>query len=790
MGGPPPLNPHRTRASVDPQPIHCVHEQVGDFSVGNKARQRPERIHFTASEWTPGTLGVTPARERRQCNLGGPLGGRAHHKPVELGFSSSRDHGRKATFGAAIALPPPTFLWMESSPQAARVYTRRTASKHANTTRESQLTNDEDRIAKLTNPIESYPPAPEFVAGTSIPANIREQATTDRLEFWAAQARELQWEVGFTETLDWSNPPVAKWFADGTLNASVNCVDRHVAAGNGDRVAIHWVGEPGDTRTITYADLHRDVQRAANMLENLGVRAGDVVALYLPMIPETVVAMLACARIGAAHSVIFGGFSPDAIRQRLDDADVKFVITANGSLRKGRVFPLKEAVDEALAAPGHKVERVLVVKRPDHEINMVADRDLWWHDEFEKAAPEHTAQAFPAEHPLFILYTSGTTGKAKGLWHSTGGYLTQVGFTTRTTFDLRNDDVYWATADVGWITGHSYVVYGPLLNGATQLMYEGSHDYPTLDRWFELIEQYGVTIFYAAPTAIRGFMRAGREIPLRHDLTSLRLLGSVGEPINPEAWAWYREVIGHEVCPIVDTWWQTETGAHMIAPIPTQDALKAGSAQRPVPGVEVEVVDEQGKRVDPGEMGLLTITEPWPSMARGIWGDDQRFIETYWSQFPGRYFAGDGAGVDIDGDLWLLGRVDDVMNVSGHRLSTTEIEGVLVEHPYTAEAAVVGAHDDTTGQAVVGFVVLKQSQLEAAANIDVPAELRDYVATRIGKIARPRNLYVVDELPKTRSGKIMRRLLRNAADNRPVGDTSTLTDASVMEAIVAKMRAQ
>lgn len=651
------------------------------------------------------------------------------------------------------------------------------------------MTKAEERIAKLTNPIASHPPTDEFIAGTRIPGDIRQQAQADRLQFWADRARELEWVTPFTETLDWSNPPFAKWFADGTLNASVNCVDRHVAAGNGDRVAIHWIGEPGDTRTISYADLHRDVQQAANMLLSLGVQAGDVVALYLPMVPETVVAMLACARIGATHSVIFGGFSPEAIRQRLDDADVKFVITANGSNRKGRVFPLKEAVDAALEAPGHSVERVLVLRRPDHEVNMVEGRDLWWHDEFAKASPKHTPEAFPAEHPLFILYTSGTTGKAKGLWHSTGGYLTQVAFTTRTSFDLRDDDVYWATADVGWITGHSYLVYGPLLNGATQVMYEGSHDYPTLDRWFEIIEAYGVTVFYAAPTAIRGFMRSGRSIPARHDLSSLRVLGSVGEPINPEAWQWYHEVIGGGRCPIADTWWQTETGAHMIAPILTQDALKAGSAQRPVPGVEIEVVTEQGERVDPGEMGLLTITEPWPSMARGIWGDDERFIETYWSQFPGRYFAGDGAGVDLDGDLWLLGRVDDVMNVSGHRLSTTEIEGVLVEHPLTAEAAVVGANDETTGQAVVGFVVLKQSQLEAASGVDVPQELRDYVGQRIGKIARPRNLYIVDELPKTRSGKIMRRLLRNAADNEPVGDTSTLTDASVMEAIVQLIEA-
>ncbi|RRJ85785.1 acetate--CoA ligase [Gulosibacter macacae] len=645
-----------------------------------------------------------------------------------------------------------------------------------------------DKIDRLIHKIESHPPTPEFVAGTKVPADIREQAAADRLGFWEARARELEWATPFTQTLDWSNAPFAKWFADGQLNVAVNCVDRHVAAGNGDRVAIHFIGEPGDTRDITYADLHLEVQRAANMLESLGVTAGDRVALYLPMVPETVFAMLACARIGAVHSVIFGGFSPDAIRQRVDDAQAKVVITANGSNRKGRVFPLKEAVDEALTKPGHSVEHVLVVKRPEHEVEMVEGRDLWWHDEIAKAADTHEAQAFDAEHPLFILYTSGTTGTPKGLLHTTGGYLTQVAYTHRTMFDLRDDDVYWATADVGWVTGHSYLVYGPLANGATQIMYEGAHDFPSLDRWFEIIEQYKVTIFYAAPTAIRGFMKSGREIPQRHDLSSLRLLGSVGEPINPEAWEWFREVIGGNTCPIVDTWWQTETGAHMIAPLPTQDALKPGSAQAPVPGVVVEVIAEDGRRVDPGEMGLLTITEPWPAMARTIWGNDDRYVETYWSQFPGRYFAGDGAGVDIDGDLWLLGRVDDVMNVSGHRLSTAEIEGALVEHFFTAEAAVVGAADETTGQAVVAFVVLKESQREAAAATDAVQELRDWVGRIIGKIARPRDLYIVDELPKTRSGKIMRRLLKDVAEGRTVGDTSTLTDASVMSAIAGGVK--
>ena len=647
----------------------------------------------------------------------------------------------------------------------------------------SETTASTDKIERLITPLETHPPTPEFVAGTAVPAGIRERAAADRLGYWAERARELEWATPFTEVLDWSNPPFAKWFADGELNVAANCLDRHIAAGRGDRIAIHWIGEPGDTRDLTYADLHREVQRAANALEALGIGPGDRVAIYLPMLPEAVVAMLACARIGAVHSVIFGGFSADAIRQRVDDAAAKLVITATGSNRKGKALPLKAAVDAALERPGHTVEHVLVVERAEIDVEWHEGRDLRWSDALAAAADAHEARAFPAEHPLFILYTSGTTGTPKGLLHTSGGYLAQVAATHRDSFDLRDDDVYWCTADVGWVTGHSYIVYGPLANGATQVMYEGAHDFPTLDRWFEIVERYGVTIFYAAPTAIRGFMRSGREIPQRHDLASIRLLGSVGEPINPEAWEWYREVIGGGDAPIVDTWWQTETGAHMIAPLPTQDALKPGSAQKPVPGVVVEVIADDGRRVDPGEMGLLTITEPWPAMARGIWGDEQRFAETYWSQFPGRYFAGDGAGVDLDGDLWLLGRVDDVMNVSGHRLSTAEIEGALVEHRFTAEAAVVGAADETTGQAVVAFVVLKESQLEAAAEVDAVAALREWVGRLIGKIARPRDLYIVAELPKTRSGKIMRRLLKDVAEGRQVGDTSTLTDASVMQAI-------
>ncbi|PPG27730.1 acetate--CoA ligase [Pseudoclavibacter sp. RFBB5] len=643
-----------------------------------------------------------------------------------------------------------------------------------------------DKIEHLLEDLETFPPSDEFTASSPVPADLAARAEEDRLGFWADQARELHWSTPFTEVLDWSDAPFAKWFGDGTLNASFNCVDRHVLAGNGDRVAIYWEGEPGDKRTITYSDLLGDVKRAANLLESLGVTAGDVVAIYMPMIPETVVAMLACARIGAVHSVIFGGFSADSIRSRVEDANAKLVITSDGSIRKGRIFPLKETVDAALEAEGHTVEHVLVVRRADNEVSLTPGRDLWWDEEIAQVGDEHVAKPFPAEHPLFILYTSGTTGKPKGLLHTTGGYLTQTSFTHRTIFDLKPEqDVYWCSADVGWVTGHSYFVYGPLANGATQAMYEGTHDTPDLGRWFDIIQRYGVTIFYTAPTAIRGYMKSGRQIPAKYDLSSIRLLGSVGEPINPEAWAWYREVIGGNRVPVVDTWWQTETGAIMISAIPSQVALKPGAAQVPVPGVVVEVVDDQGERVDPGEMGLLTITEPWPSMARGIYGDRERFIETYWSQFPGRYFAGDGAGVDKDGHLWLLGRVDDVMNVSGHRLSTTEIESALVDHPFVAESAVVGASDETTGQAVVAFVVLKESKKAEIEASDAPQVLRSHVSTKIGAIARPRQVYVVAELPKTRSGKIMRRLLRDVADGKAVGDTTTLTDASVMSAISA-----
>ncbi|MFD3442986.1 acetate--CoA ligase [Microbacteriaceae bacterium 4G12] len=636
----------------------------------------------------------------------------------------------------------------------------------------------------------TFPPPPEFAANAIADAGLYEKARADRLGFWAEQAREiLDWQKPFESVLDWSNPPFARWFADGELNVAYNCLDRHVLAGNGDRVAIHWEGEPGDSRTFTYAELTAAVKRAANVLEGLGVGAGDRVAIYLPMIPEAVISMLAVARIGAVHSVVFGGFSAESLRTRIDDAEAKLVITADGGWRKGKVFPLKPTVDTALGGEPSSVEHVLVVRRGENEIEWTDDRDVWWHDAMDRADEEHEARGFEAEQPLYILYTSGTTGKPKGILHTSGGYLTQVAFTHRTVFDLHPEtDVYWCTADVGWVTGHSYVVYGPLANGATQVMYEGTPDTPHPGRWWEIIQKYGVTIFYAAPTAIRSFMKLGREIPDAFDLSSLRVLGSVGEPINPEAWNWYRNVIGGGRTPIVDTWWQTETGAMMISPLPGVTATKPGSAQVPLPGITVDVRDDDGNPVPFGGGGLLVVTEPWPSMLRGIWGDPDRFVETYWDKFanaPGGplYFAGDGARRDEDGDIWLLGRVDDVMNVSGHRLSTAEIESSLVSHPFVAEAAVVGASDETTGQAVVAFVILRADQAEAVSAEDASAILRHHVGQQIGAIARPRTIFVVTELPKTRSGKIMRRLLRDVAEGREIGDTTTLADTQVMQII-------
>ena len=637
----------------------------------------------------------------------------------------------------------------------------------------------------------TFAPDPVFASNAVATRDLADRAHADRSAFWAEQADAcVTWGRRPTETLDWSDPPFARWFADGTLNVAYNCLDRHVEAGHGERVALLWEGEPGDARAVTYAELTADVKRAANLLSSLGVGPGDRVVVYLPQIPEAVVAMLAVARLGAVHSVVFGGFSAESLRARIDDAEATLVITADGGWRKGSVSPLKPAVDAALALGGRStVENVLVIRRGENAVDWVEGRDLWWHEALEGVEAEHTAEMFEAEHPLFILYTSGTTGRPKGILHTSGGYLTQVAYTHRNVFDLRPEtDVYWCTADVGWITGHSYVVYGPLANGATQVLYEGTPDSPGPGRWWDLVEKYGVTILYTAPTAIRGFMKAGREIPQARDLTSLRLLGSVGEPINPEAWLWYREVIGSGTTPIVDTWWQTETGAMMISPLPGVTTTKPGAAQTPVPGIVVDVVDDQGVPVADGESGLLVVTEPWPSMLRGIWGDRERYVETYWGRFGDRYFAGDGARRDDDGDIWLLGRVDDVMNVSGHRLSTAEIESALVSNPLVAESAVVGAADETTGQAVVAFVVLRDKKRRSVTPEEAVARLRAHVADRIGAIARPRTIVLVDELPKTRSGKIMRRLLRDVAEGREVGDTTTLADSAVMGVITAEMR--
>ena len=638
--------------------------------------------------------------------------------------------------------------------------------------------------------IRRFRPSPEFRAQAVGTKALYAEAAEDRLGFWADRARELHWHTPFTQTLDWSNPPFAQWFADGELNVAYNCLDRHVENGLGERVAIYFEGEPGDTRAVSYAELLGEVKRAANALEALGVRAGDRVAIYLPMIVEAAVAMLACARIGAIHSVIFGGFSADSIYARVEDAQAKVIITADGGYRKGKVFPLKPAVDDALTKGEHPVEHVLVVRRGENTVAMTEGRDIWWHEALAAAPSEHVAQAFPAEQPLFILYTSGTTGKPKGILHTSGGYLTQAAYTHKNVFDIHAErDVYWCTADVGWITGHSYVVYGPLANATTQVMYEGTPDTPHVGRWWEIVEKYGVSILYTAPTAIRSFMKQGRNIAHHNDLSSIRLLGSVGEPINPEAWIWYRHVIGGGSVPVVDTWWQTETGAIMISALPGVTELKPGSAQVAIPGISIDVVDDDGTHVGNGNGGLLVVSEPWPSMLRGIWGDPERFKETYWEKFGDKYFAGDGARLDEDGDIWLMGRVDDVMNVSGHRLSTAEIESSLVAHPFTAEAAVVGASDEQTGQAVVAFVILKDSQEAAAQSVEETSELlRKHVATQIGAIARPRQVFIVSELPKTRSGKIMRRLLRDLAEGREVGDTTTLTDTSVMSSIQSQLK--
>ncbi|MEV4892072.1 acetate--CoA ligase [Nonomuraea sp. NPDC055795] len=638
-------------------------------------------------------------------------------------------------------------------------------------------------LSNLLQENRRFAPPADLAAAANVTADAYDEAAADRLGFWERAADRLTWAKRWDTTLEW-NPPFAKWFTGGRLNIAYNCVDRHVEAGRGDKVAYHWEGEPeGDSRTLTYADLQREVNKTANALQELGVAKGDRVAIYMPMIPELPIAMLACARIGAIHSVVFGGFSATALKSRIDDADAKLVITADGGYRRGAPSALKPTVDEAVAQCP-QIEHVLVVRRTNQEISTY-DRDVFWADIVERQSDQHTPEPHDAEDPLFILYTSGTTGKPKGILHTTGGYLTQTSWTHNAVFDLKPEtDIYWCTADIGWVTGHSYIVYGPLANGATSVIYEGTPDTPHRGRFWEIVQKYKITILYTAPTAIRTFMKWGDDIPAKFDMSSLRVLGSVGEPINPEAYVWYREHIGAGRTPVVDTWWQTETGAIMISPLPGVTSAKPGAAMRPLPGIVADVVDDQGQSVPNGGGGYLAVREPWPSMLRTIWGDDERYIDTYWSRFPGMYFAGDGAKRDEDGDIWLLGRVDDVMLVSGHNISTTEVESALVSHPKVAEAAVVGATDPVTGQAIVSFVILRGTAEEGA---DIATELRDHVAKTLGPIAKPRQILVVPELPKTRSGKIMRRLLRDVAENRSVGDVTTLADSTVMNLISEKL---
>ncbi|MGP3937565.1 acetate--CoA ligase [Nonomuraea sp. KM88] len=643
--------------------------------------------------------------------------------------------------------------------------------------------NETQALSNLLQENRRFAPPADLAAAANVTAAAYDEAAADRLAFWEGTAERLTWAKRWDKTLEW-NAPFAKWFVGGELNVAYNCVDRHVEEGRGDRVAYHWEGEPeGDTRTLTYNDLKAEVSKAANALRELGVSKGDRVAIYMPMIPELPIAMLACARIGAVHSVVFGGFSASALKSRIDDADAKLVITADGGYRRGKPSALKPIVDEAVAECP-QVENVLVVRRTGQDV-AVSDKDLWWHDVVDRQSDQHTAEPHGAEDPLYILYTSGTTGRPKGILHTSGGYLAQTAWTHHAVFDLKPEtDIYWCTADIGWVTGHSYIVYGPLANGATSVIYEGTPDTPHRGRFWEIVQKYKITILYTAPTAIRTFMKWGDDIPAKYDMSSLRVLGSVGEPINPEAYVWYRENIGRDRCPVVDTWWQTETGAIMISPLPGVTSAKPGAAMRPLPGVVADVVDDQGTSVPNGGGGFLVVREPWPAMLRTIWGDDQRYIDTYWSRFEGMYFPGDGAKKDADGDLWLLGRVDDVMLVSGHNISTTEVESALVSHPKVAEAAVVGATDPVTGQAIVSFVILRGA---AEENDDIAAELRNHVAKTLGPIAKPRQILVVPELPKTRSGKIMRRLLRDVAENRSIGDVTTLADSTVMDLISEKL---
>jgi acetyl-CoA synthetase len=641
----------------------------------------------------------------------------------------------------------------------------------------------------------SFPPPAEFAARAHVrDRSVYQRAEADPEGFWEGWAEELHWFRRWDRVLDWQ-PPYAKWFVGGKLNAAYNCLDRHLDGPRRDKPALIWEGEPGDKRTFTYADLHREVGRAANALRSLGVRRGDRVAIYLPMIPEAAIAMLACARIGAAHSVVFGGFSAESLRDRIRDAEARVLITADGGYRRGGVVALKRAADEALGEQGGcpSIQRVLVVRRHGAEgetlggASMKAERDLWWHDVVDPADPECPAEEMDAEDLLYILYTSGTTGKPKGIMHTTGGYLTQVAATTKWVFDLQDDDVYWCTADVGWVTGHSYIVYGPLANGATAVVYEGAPDWPDRSRFWKLIEDYRVTIFYTAPTAIRAFMKWGTEYPAKQDLSSLRLLGTVGEPINPEAWIWYHHNIGRERCPIVDTWWQTETGAIMITPLPGVTETVPGSATTPFPGIQADILSLSGERIPTGG-GFLAIRRPWPSMLRGIWGDPERFRDTYWTKWSGHtvdgdqpgesvYFPGDGAKRDQSGNFWVIGRIDDVLNVAGHRIGTMEVESALVDHPAVAEAAVVGKAHELKGQAVAAFVTLKEGQTPSAA---LERELSDHVVRKIGAIARPDAILFSADLPKTRSGKIMRRLLKDIAEGRALGDTTTLADPSVV----------
>ncbi len=629
----------------------------------------------------------------------------------------------------------------------------------------------------------TFPPPAGFVADALVAdRSLYDEADADYEAFWARQARQLlTWSKDFSTVLEW-DLPFARWFGDGELNVAYNCLDRHVEAGKGDKVAFHWEGEPGDTRRVTYADLLDEVCRFTNVLKGLGVAKGDRVAIYMPMIPELPVAMLSCARLGAAHSVVFGGFSPDSLIDRINDAEAKVVVTADGGWRRGSMSGLKVNVDAAVGSTP-SITDVVVVRRTGQEVEMVDGRDHWYHDLMADASADCPAEPMEAEQLLYLLYTSGTTAKPKGIMHTTGGYLTQVAFSHKVVFDLHPEtDVYWCAADIGWVTGHSYIVYGPLTNGATSVMYEGTPDHPHRARLWEIVEKYGVTQLYTAPTAIRTFMKWGPDEPASRDLSSLRLLGTVGEPINPEAWMWYHQHIGGERCPIVDTWWQTETGGHMITPLPGVTTTKPGSATFALPGIGAELVDENGEPVAQGG-GYLTLTRPWPAMLRGIWGDPERYQDTYWSRFEGRYFAGDGAKIDEDGYLWLLGRVDDVMNVSGHRISTTEVESALVDHAAVAEAAVVGAADATTGQAIIAYTILRGGQEPTAALGD---ELRQHVATKIGPTARPKTVILVPDLPKTRSGKIMRRLLKDVAEGRDLGDTTTLADPAVFDEIRAR----